>query len=579
MIEQNIKLIRDKWSRSKDFNVENLIRVIQDKDESGSDTTIYLVGTSHLFNESSELVEHVIDVVKPSHILIELSHERKPLLQLPESTIRSGFTPNKDPISRIPWFTGNLEDITIMLQMTYTYYCFRLLDRPVIPGWEMRAAWSKAKANNIPVLLGDRDSGATVDRMLHSLSFSTLLSLSLKSVVGMWRLSQMSPQEIRENLNSQIEQSLHYGSENEKVMYGQELLESLPQVSKILIEERDRYLASNLRELRDLRDTSLKFTQSDGTKKKQVIVSVTGLAHLNGIERFYKEDNQYDGILLRKALEEVDPPGPVEKYGYHAILGTSLLLPPTIATASTCLYNRYRSPQKSFGGKTALTLGICLFGLELFAANRIMDNIRNKIESALRGQDIKSDLKHSENTIIRFHKIFLSTNIAFYVSILGYGGKKVNQMHDPKQALVDFCYEVVAPCAMEEYSNSIDIASVMCSLLGEVESVDIPLHSVVGPVENQLAKQWSSWLNVYTFKQMVYDWRCVCIPIEYSVACVAYCIGVSWGTFHYSGKETKEGVSCCRAFDACHDGKYLLDVGTKESLDLSLTDGLLVDLW
>ncbi|EGG21997.1 hypothetical protein DFA_01885 [Cavenderia fasciculata] len=61
---------------------------------------------------------------------------------------------------------------------------------------------------------------------------------------------------------------------------------------------------------------------------------------------------------------------------------------------------------------------------------------------------------------------------------------------------VELHIQVVAPCAMEEYSNSIDIASVMCSLLGEVESVDIPLHYVVGPVENQLAKQWvRGWEN------------------------------------------------------------------------------------
>jgi pheromone shutdown-related protein TraB len=207
---------------------------------------IFLVGTAHVSKASVEEVSRVIDEVQPDTVCVELDKTRH------EAMV------DESRWQRLDIFQVIKEKKVLMLMgsLALSSYQRRLGDKlGVKPGAEMLAALEKAKQLDAKVVLADRDIQATLKRTWASLSL-----WSKAKVLAALMTSLTTTEEITEE---RIEELKDRDTLNETLAA---LAEFLPQVNKPLIDERDQYLMSSIREAPGKR-----------------IVAVVGAAHMQGM--------------------------------------------------------------------------------------------------------------------------------------------------------------------------------------------------------------------------------------------------------------------------------------------------------
>ena len=216
--------------------------------------TIYLVGTAHISQESVDLVKKTITDEQPDTVCIELDEKRY-----------AALTEKKR------WQTLDLKGVirkkqlsTLMVSMLMAAYQKKLGNQlGVTPGAELLAAADTAKAHNIPVLLCDREVRITLRRAWKSTSFfkkgyllaALFGSLFDKTEVSEEKLSELKKKDVLAELMD-------------------EMGDALPDVKRVLIDERDVYLAEKIR-----------------TAPGKKIVAVVGAGHVNGISKNLTIDN------------------------------------------------------------------------------------------------------------------------------------------------------------------------------------------------------------------------------------------------------------------------------------------------
>ena len=217
--------------------------------------TVLLIGTAHISQESVDLVRTVIEDEKPDCVCIELDDNRYRALSRKEQ-----------------WQALDLKAIikkkqlsTLLISLLMASYQKKLGSQlGVKPGAELLAAARTAEEHGIAISLCDRDIRITLRRAWKSTSFfkkgylaaSLLATLFDDTTIDAEKLEELKKKDVLSDLLA-------------------EMGEALPAIKKVLIDERDIYLAEKIK-------------ASPGKR----IVAVVGAGHVAGITERIVEDNQ-----------------------------------------------------------------------------------------------------------------------------------------------------------------------------------------------------------------------------------------------------------------------------------------------
>ena len=213
-----------------------------------------LLGTAHISQESIVQVTTSIREEKPDCVAIELDEQRYASMKNPEAW------KNLDIVKVLK----NGQGFVLMANLILSSFQKRMgADVGVKPGEEMKAAIAVAEELNIPAVMVDRPIQMTLKRAWAKNSLWGKCKLLAVLLSSAFEKSEISAEEIEKLKNE---------SEMDSMM--NEIAEYLPAVKAVLIDERDRYLASHIWE-----------AQVNGAPAKKT-VAVLGAGHLPGVVRY-----------------------------------------------------------------------------------------------------------------------------------------------------------------------------------------------------------------------------------------------------------------------------------------------------
>lgn len=213
---------------------------------------IVLVGTAHVSAESITEVENVIQEVHPDNVAIELDEKRLENMKDPEAWRKM------DIIKVLKNKMGFLMLANIVLG---SYQKKMGQKQGIKPGDEMIAAMNKADELGIPQTMVDRPIAVTLRRAWAMNNFWGKCKLLAALISSAFSKEEVDPQQIED---------LKKTSEMDSMM--NELSDFLPKVKEVLIDERDRYLASHIWET-----------------KGDTVLAVLGAGHLPGVQKYLEE--------------------------------------------------------------------------------------------------------------------------------------------------------------------------------------------------------------------------------------------------------------------------------------------------
>lgn len=236
---------------------------------SHNDRTVILIGTAHISRESANLARLVIEREEPDCVCLELDDKRYQALA------------NKER-----WQCLDLKEVirkkqlsTLLVNLLMASYQKKLGGQlGVTPGAELLAAAETARLQQIPLSLCDRDIRITLRRAWKSTSLwkkSYLLATLLTSLFDDTEISEEKLAELkRKDVLSELME---------------ELAGTLPDLKRVLIDERDIFLAEKIK-------------ASPGRH----LVAVVGAGHVEGIIRTFSTDN-------REKIAEINTIPPVSR--------------------------------------------------------------------------------------------------------------------------------------------------------------------------------------------------------------------------------------------------------------------------
>ncbi|HVS15457.1 MAG TPA: TraB/GumN family protein [Thermoanaerobaculia bacterium] len=225
---------------------------------------ILLLGTAHVSRRSVEDVARAIEELEPDEVAVELCQPRYQNLTDRETwrkldifrVLREGKAP------------------LLLSSLVMTSFQRRIAkELGVTPGAEMLEAIERAQERGVPLALIDRDIQVTLRRTWARLGWWAKLKL-LTQLVGSLFVGEGIDEATIEKLKE----------EDELAGMLEAMAAALPQVKSTLIDERDRYMAQRLRQLRGRR-----------------VLAVVGAGHLPGIALHLDQDTEL------APLEEVPP--------------------------------------------------------------------------------------------------------------------------------------------------------------------------------------------------------------------------------------------------------------------------------
>lgn len=209
---------------------------------------ILLVGTAHVSKESVDEVATAIDAEQPDHICLELDDGRM------KNKEDENSWSNMDVKKVIKENKGFL----LLANMALASFQKRMGNQSgSAPGEEILSAARLAKERGIPFTLCDRDIQVTFKRAWRKSNWWNKSKLIATIVSAVFTNEKISEEELEELKKSDVMQNMM-----------DEMAKELPSVKEVLIDERDRYLASSI-------------YIAEGQKKLAVI----GAGHMGGIIR------------------------------------------------------------------------------------------------------------------------------------------------------------------------------------------------------------------------------------------------------------------------------------------------------
>lgn len=216
-----------------------------------NDATITLIGTAHVSKESVDLVEKKILSKDFDCIAVELCPARY------ENLKNRSWWKNLDIYEVFKKKKASL----LLINLALSAYQRRLADKVgVEAGKEMIRATELAAENDIRLEVVDRDITTTLHRLVTTVSFWQKIKIFSGLIAGIF---------VGEEVDKDQIESLKKGDMLHSVI--EEFGESLPQIKKVLIDERDEFMAGKLSML----------TVSENPPKN--ILAIVGAGHLVGM--------------------------------------------------------------------------------------------------------------------------------------------------------------------------------------------------------------------------------------------------------------------------------------------------------
>ena len=214
-----------------------------------NDREIILVGTAHISKESMEEVDKTVRDTLPDCVAVELDEQRYESIKSPEAW------KSLDIVKVLKEKRGFI----MLANLVLGSFQRRMgADVGVKPGDEMRSALTVSEELGIPVEMVDRPIQTTLRRAWAKNSLWGKLKLLSALFAAAFEKEEISAEQI---------ESLKSSNEMDSMM--DELAGYLPTVKEVLIDERDRYLASHI-----------------WNCKGKKVLAVLGAGHLPGVEKF-----------------------------------------------------------------------------------------------------------------------------------------------------------------------------------------------------------------------------------------------------------------------------------------------------
>lgn len=231
-----------------------------------------IVGTAHISRQSADLVKEVIEKEKPNVVCVELDEKRLKALS-----------------EKNRWENLDLRKIikekqlsTLIVNLVLSSYQKKLGEKlGVSPGTELLEAVQVANEKNIPIELCDREVRITLRRAWHSMNLWQKSKFLAGGLGGLFEKQELTEEKLAELRNKDVLSEMM-----------DELGKAMPVLKKIIIDERDQYIAQKMKD-------------SNGKK----IVSVVGAGHVKGIKKFLESNEKVD----LKSIEEIPKPSVLNK--------------------------------------------------------------------------------------------------------------------------------------------------------------------------------------------------------------------------------------------------------------------------
>ncbi|MEE8580192.1 MAG: TraB/GumN family protein [Myxococcota bacterium] len=228
---------------------------------------LVLVGTAHISRESVELVREVIEKEKPDCVCVELDDARYRALSqehhFESLDLRQVIRQKQLAI--------------LLVNLVLSSYQKRLGGKlGVMPGSELLAAVRAAEELDIPIALCDREIRITLGRAWQALSLWRKFTLLSSVLASLFERPEISEEDLRSLRQQDVVSELM-----------RELGEAMPALKRVLIDERDAFLAQKIREC-----------------SGETIVAVVGAGHVEGMREALLSRREFD-------LDEVSQVAPV----------------------------------------------------------------------------------------------------------------------------------------------------------------------------------------------------------------------------------------------------------------------------
>jgi pheromone shutdown-related protein TraB len=231
-----------------------------------------IVGTAHISRQSADLVKEVIEKENPNVVCVELDEKRLKALS-----------------EKNRWENLDLRKIikekqlsTLIVNLVLSSYQKKLGEKlGVSPGTELLEAVQTANEKNIPIELCDREVRITLRRAWHSMNLWQKSKFLAGGLGGLFEKQELTEEKLAELRNKDVLSEMM-----------DELGKAMPVLKKIIIDERDQYIAQRMKD-------------SNGKK----IVSVVGAGHVKGIKKFLESNDEVD----LKNIETIPKPSLLNK--------------------------------------------------------------------------------------------------------------------------------------------------------------------------------------------------------------------------------------------------------------------------
>lgn len=236
--------------------------------------SIVLLGTAHVSQQSVQDVEKLMDKLDPDVVCVELCRPRYDALLDPDRW-------RKLDIAKV---IREKKMGLLFSSLILSAYQKKLgTEKGVRPGQEMLRGVELAEAGRRELVLADRPVSTTLTRAWRKVGFWSKALIASQLATSVVVREDVTPEEIEK-------------LKNEDAIA--DLFKSLPRqfraVSKILIGERDEYLAEKVR-------------QAAAKMKKGTVLVIIGAGHLEGVRQVLEENRPVD----LHALDQIPPAKPI----------------------------------------------------------------------------------------------------------------------------------------------------------------------------------------------------------------------------------------------------------------------------
>lgn len=233
------------------------------------DKEIVLIGTAHVSKTSVSEVKETIAREKPDSVCIELCQSRY-------ETIMDNDRWRKMDIIKV---IRENKAVLLLVNLLLSSFQGKIARQfGIKPGQEMLQGIASAQETGAQLVLADRNIQATFLRIWRSLGFWSKLKL-----FGMLILSVFNDEELTEEELEKLK------TEDILMLALSEFSTTFPQLKKVLIDERDMYLAQKIKE-------------APGSK----IVAVVGAGHIPGIKKQISENQNLEKLAMVPPKSSLD---------------------------------------------------------------------------------------------------------------------------------------------------------------------------------------------------------------------------------------------------------------------------------